>query len=462
MIMKQKNKFGYMLFKHYVRFLLDRLLYRKHYFIGKDNLPADGEPFIVPANHQNTAIDPVAMVLAYPQKVHPYVLAMGGVFRWSPIINAIWDWVGMLPAFRMDYEGVEDALNRTKYVVDFAATKMMEGHPVMLFPEMDHHDEHWMRTWTPGYLEIAFQAAEKLHFEKDVKVVPMAHHYSSYYGAQGSYLLQYDKPFSLMPYYEQYKAKPRTTIRQINAILRERVKAMMLYTDDMEHHDLYDFVRKTRFGDDYARHLGLRPDYLPDRLSADKQLWADIEDGVQTKPDGHTIVDKMTDTWQTIRREEKHLHLREHASEAKRLSWPCIAASLLVQLALLPLWIVSLFPAALWYYVPPMFMPGKEDRYYKLYTQAMQLIVDVLVLVPLTILVTVLVLGLVWGWWWQAVVWIVLWYPLSLFAWYNGNRMRRTFEQVVLRTRKSDAARLDALYTTLYGLLAQLTTKTQG
>ncbi|MBP5290173.1 MAG: 1-acyl-sn-glycerol-3-phosphate acyltransferase [Paludibacteraceae bacterium] len=456
---KLKKRYGYRLFKLFVRLLLNHLLFRKHYILGKENLPAMGEPMIIPANHQNTAIDPIAMVLMHPEPVHPYVLAMGGVFTWSKIINAIWDWVGMLPAFRMDYEGVDEALKRTKYVVDFAATKMDEGYPVMLFPEMNHHDEHWMRVWTPGFLEIAFSAAEKSNFQEDVKVVPLAHHYSSYYGAQGSYLIRIGEPISLKPYYEEYKEKPRSTMRAIFPKIRERVKEMMLYTDDLEHHDLYDFVRKTKLGDEYAQKLGLKPDYLPERLESDKKLWADIEDGLANKADGPEIVEEMDKTWKAILKSEQALHLREHGGEAKRMSPLAIAASVLVQLALLPLWIVSLFPSGIMYFIPPLFMPGREDRYYKLYDQALQLIVSALVIIPVFMLATLLVLGLVWGWWWQAVVWILLWYPLALFAWYVGNWMRRTIEQITLRCHKAQTAELDGLYDKLYKLVTKLISK---
>ena len=456
---KMKKRYGYMLFKRYVRLFFDHLLFRHHYILGKENMPAVGEPCIIPANHHNTAIDPIAMVLSHPQPVHPYVLAMGGVFTWSEIINAFWDWVGMLPAFRMDYEGVDEALKRTKYVVDFAASKMIEGYPVMLFPEMNHHEEHWMRVWTPGFLEIAFKAAEKMNFEKDVKVIPLADHYSSYYGMRGSYLLRYGEPFSLMPYYEQYKAKPRTTMRELHPIIRERVKEMMLYTDDLEHHDLYDFLRQTKAGDEYAEQLGLKPEYLPERLESDKKLWADIEDGLANKADGQQIVDEMEVTWKEILASEKKLRIREHASEKKRMSVPAIVGSVLVQLALLPLWIVSLFPSAIMYFVPPMFMPGREDRYYKLYDQAMQLIVTLVVIMPIFSLTALLVLGLVWGWWWQAVVWILLWLPMAIFAWHEGQWMHRTIEQIRLRCHKEEASKLDALYEKLYKLLKKLIRK---
>jgi len=454
-----KKQYGYMLFKRYVRFIMDHILFRHHYILGRENMPKDGEPFIVPSNHQNAAIDPVAIVLSYPQPVHPYVLTMGGVFTWNETLNKFWDWLGMLPAYRMNYEGVEETLKNTKFVVDFASDKLLENYPVMVFPEMHHHNEHWMRDWAAGYLEIAFMAARKSNYEKDVKVMPLAHHYSSYFDIQGSYMLRYGEPISLKPYYEKYQSKPRTTIREVNNLIRSRVRDMMLYTDDLDHHDLYDYVRNSKLGDEYAVQLGLKPAYLPERLESDKQLWAEMENGLVAKADGPEIVEEMQMTYEAIRDEEKRLGVKEHAAEKKRWSLLAIACSLILQLALLPLWLVSLFPWAICYFVPPMFVPGREDRNNKMFDQSLQFIVSMIVFIPLLVLITVLVLGLVWGWWWQALVWIALWWPFAMFAWDYSQWVRRTFDQIRLRLHRSETTKLDTLYGTLYRLTKQLTDK---
>ena len=111
---------------------MDHIMFRKHNIIGEENLPPFGEPYVVPANHQNAAMDALVMVLSVDNRSHPYVLAMGGVF-WNKVINAFWDWLGMLPAFRMNEEGLVEAVERAKFVVDFASDKMVnEGNPVFL------------------------------------------------------------------------------------------------------------------------------------------------------------------------------------------------------------------------------------------------------------------------------------------------------------------------------------------
>jgi 1-acyl-sn-glycerol-3-phosphate acyltransferase len=444
---------GFRLFKHYVRTLLDHVMFRKKYVIGEENVPKLGDHCVIPANHQNAAMDPIEMMINMDNRTHAYAMAMGGVFTWSPIINKFWDWLGMLPAFRIDFEGMDEAIARTKYVVDFAAEKITEGESVIIFPETNHHVEHWMRVWVVGYLEIAFRAAEKMNFEKDVKIVPMAHHYSSYYGVQGSYLLHYGEPVSLQPYYEQYKQKPRTTIRELNPIIRERVKEMMLYTDDLEHHNLYDFIRKSNVGEEHAKAMGKNPDELPERLESDQKLWAELEAGVAVNP---KMADELTETMKEIQETEKKMLIHEHGGEKKRQSGIRIVLSMLAQLVLLPLWVFSLFPSAIMYYIPPMFMPGKEDPYYKVYTQSMQFILTIVLLFPIFSITTLLVLGLNWGWWWQAILWILLWFPLGIFAWHEGLWMRSTWEQISMRIHRKKSKKLHALYHHFYEMVQKL------
>ena len=205
--------------------------------------------------------------------------------------------------------------------------------------------------------------------------------------------------------------------------------------------------------------LGLKPAYLPERLESDKQLWAEMENGLAAKADGPEIVEEMQMTYEAIRDEEKRLGVKEHAAEKKRWSLLAIACSLILQLALLPLWLVSLFPWAICYFVPPMFVPGREDRNNKMFDQSLQFIVSMIVFIPLLVLITVLVLGLVWGWWWQALVWIALWWPFAMFAWDYSQWVRRTFDQIRLRLHRSETTKLDTLYGTLYRLTKQLTDK---
>lgn len=452
-VMTKKSRPIYRVFKHYVRFLMNHLMYRKRYIIGHENLPALGEPFVIPANHQNTAMDPLILLLDQDNAMHPYVLAMGGVFTWSPIINSLWDWLGMLPAFRMDYEGMDASFAHTGHSIDFASQKLAAGDPVIIFPEANHHQEYWMRVWQQGFLRIAFQAAEATGFKQDIKIVPTAHHYSSFYGLQQDYMIHYGEAVSLAPYYERYQQKPRTVIRELVPIFREKVKEKMLYIEDLEHHDAYEFVRSSAYGERYARKHQLDPTVLPEKLKADQMLIHELEVGAERHPGMIEQIHKVVDD---IRAQKKQLHIREHFGEQPLPSAGKLTLTILAQLLLLPVFLFSLVPNAIFYFLPPVFMPGKEDSYYNMYRQAMIFIVNVLLIIPIFSLTAILVCGLHWGLWWAAVLWVLSWYPMAFFAWYVGNWMRDTFDALSLICHRKQAAHLQETYKQFYSLVMQI------
>ncbi len=120
------------------------------------------------------------------------------------------------------------------------------------------------------------------------------------------------------------------------------------------------------------------------------------------------------------------------------MSIPAILASLLAQLLLLPLWLVSLYPNIFHYNIHRPLL--KTD---KMFTNTYRFIIPVVLGVPFFMLATVLVCGLAWGWWWQSFLWMLLaTYPLARFALWDWRWMKRTARQLKMRCM---AARVAAL-----------------
>ena len=55
----QKGGIAYNVFKCYLRFLHDKIFYRKTYKINADNIPSNTTPTIIVSNHQNCLNDPL-------------------------------------------------------------------------------------------------------------------------------------------------------------------------------------------------------------------------------------------------------------------------------------------------------------------------------------------------------------------------------------------------------------------
>ena len=429
---------GYRVFKHYVRFLHSRVFYKKVYYIGKENIPEQGVPVVFASNHQNCACDPLLLLLGLENESHPYVVARGDVFGKSPIADKFFNWLGLVPAFRLNFDGAE-ALQKNEAMLATTEQKLLEGNRLIIFPEGGHQDKHYLGEFSFGYTRLAFQAAEKANFEKDIVIVPCCNHYSDYFEAKTEALYRFGEPVHLQPYYELYKTKPRTAQREVNKIVRQRIQAMMLDVQDVENYDVVEFLmdkgvrikdeRRISIDSENSNTKVISPlscvlypsskQPLPVRLEAEKAVVAALAKEKAEQPE---VFEARCKEVRNILAECKKRHL-DYRNLHKGSVWRALGYTLL-SLLILPVWIVSLWPNLLLYTLPLMFL--KTD---KMFTNTWRLILAVVVGIPFFLLLTLLVAGFGFGWWWQALAWILL-YPLTVdIAWYGWKHLQRTVQE---------------------------------
>ena len=428
----------YRVFKHYVRFLHSRVFYKKVYYIGKENIPEQGVPVVFASNHQNCACDPLLLLLGLENESHPYVVARGDVFGKSPIADKFFNWLGLVPAFRLNFDGAE-ALQKNEAMLATTEQKLLEGNRLIIFPEGGHQDKHYLGEFSFGYTRLAFQAAEKANFEKDIVIVPCCNHYSDYFEAKTEALYRFGEPVHLQPYYELYKTKPRTAQREVNKIVRQRIQAMMLDVQDVENYDVVEFLwdkgvrikdeRRISIDSENSNTKVISPlsyvlyptsqQSLPVRLEAQKAVVAALAKEKAEQPEAFEAQCKEV---RDILAKCKKRHL-DYRNLHKGSVWRALGYTLL-SLLILPVWIVSLWPNLLLYTLPLMFL--KTD---KMFTNTWRLILAVVVGIPFFLLLTLFVAGFGFGWWWQALAWILL-YPLTVdIAWYGWKHLQRTVQE---------------------------------
>ena len=412
---------GYRLYKHYVRFMNEHLMYRKVHYIGREHLPSLGEPCMIVSCHQNCANDPLNLLLGLENESHPFVIARGNVFSWHPLITKFFLWLGMLPAFRLNYDG-QESLGKNEETIRISGGKLLDGNRLIMYPEGTHQDKHWLGDFSFGYTRLLFQTAERDGFAHDIQILPSAHHYEDYFEPQTDVVICFGTPVSISPYYELYKTKPRTAQREVNKLVRKQIEDMMLDIRDLEHYEETDWLRNSELGYNYCRQQGGNPAYLPDKLKSDKRLCAQLEGDEQ---------------WWAEVREIKEAEDRMGITEKdvmQKRGWGMTLLSIAAQTVLLPLFVVSLYPNILHYNIHRPFM--KTDR---MFTNSWRLIIPVVVGIPLFFAVTVLVCGLVWGLWWQSALWMLLasW-PLARFALWDWQWMKRTWRNVILLAKDKE------------------------
>lgn len=414
----------YRIFKAYFKLLNNKLLYRKVYLLGKENIPESGDRLMVVSNHQNNANDAIGLILAFKNKQFPTTFTSGVFLSKVSFLGNFFYSLGMLPAYRADYEGLEN-VEKNEASMEEMKRRLREGHPVIIYPEGTGQFGHYIGRFIPNYLHLAFQAAEAEGWKYDIKVLPAANHYSDYFDVQTEFMIRIAPPFSLRPYYKRYQEKPRTTVREINEILFQRVREMMLHVDDVGHYEEIDFLRNSAFGDSFAG--GKLP--LPERLKKDQRFVELIENCKE-----RDIYEKVAELKML---EEKYKLKDQWVAESA--SWTRTVLDAVIELLLLPLWLVGLWPFGLFYWLPTLLLSDNL-----MYTNTYRVLVNSLLLVPFVIVVTLSVVGGIFGMWWLAVLWILLWVPIDRFEWWMWSRFKRTRGRIFLLTHANERAKMMA------------------
>ena len=394
-------------FRAYLQFVNSGLYFKKEHVLGLENVPITGTPTVIVSNHQNCLNDPLCVCLQLTDRRMNF-LARANVFN-NPIFNKALRAMGLLPAYRMGYEGLAHVRKNSETIED-AGNALMDGETVMLYPEGGHQDKRWLGSFKLGYLRIAFSAAEKMDFKQDVMILPSCNHYSNYFHARTEMMIRFGKPISLKPYYERYREEPRATMVEINSLVHSQIKEMMLHIDDIEHYDQIDWLRENEYGKKYAREHGYKKNYLPSRLLADQCLVNDLQKVTQEKPEEMEAIYK--DTAELIEG-IKSLNIRDWLFRHN----PHLEAALLRGLGLLillPLFIVSIIPTALLFIVPEIFL--KKMIKDQMFVSTFRVAVSALITIPLSLFIPAAVLWIFIGFWW-ALGYFVAFPFMFLLAW---------------------------------------------
>ena len=392
----------YKALKGYIRFLYETIFYRDVKYIGTGIIPADGTPLMVVSDHQNSLNDSLGILLSFRDRVVRFIVR-ADVFALSPLADKFLRSIGLLPAYRLNFEG-EDALSNNEDTFRDAEESLLEGNTVVIFPEAGHQDHHFLGTFSYGYTRMAFGAAEKSGFEKEIFILPSANHYDNYFGMRRRQVVLFGKPISLKPFYELYKTKPRTAQRQVNALVRAQIEGMMLDIRDEEHYSSIWSILSGDQGEAYCREQDSDPEDLGSKLRTDKELAARIE--AAADPDLYEAADKYYDALKKLSFSEKI-----YDKEPEKSS---VIFDTLLYVLLFPAFMFSLWPTVVSYLLPKHFIDKVGD---KMLSGSFYFAVNILFILPILGLLTFVValcagLGFV-----RALVWVLLFPFLCWFCW---------------------------------------------
>jgi 1-acyl-sn-glycerol-3-phosphate acyltransferase len=341
-------------------------------------------PLMIVSNHQNGVCDPLGVLFAVRGRKNRQLktIVRADVFH-IPIFTTIVRWIGLLPAYRLSFDG-ENALANNAGTFEEVENELLRDGTVIIFPEAGHQDKHWLGKFSLAYLRILFETAKKSDFKKDLFILPTCNHYSSYFGVRKKMLVKFGTPVALSPYYELYKTKPWTAQRQVNEVIRRQISDMMLNITDTDNYSAIDYLRNT-YGIRYAEAHRLNPDLLPDKLSADKLLFAQLE---AAKTQGKNIL-KIYDDVRELKEKSEQLRIEDCNFDEKYVSWQ-VFGSIAIMVVLFPFAAAALATNILIFLIPRIIARRIKDR---MLHSTVYIAVNVLVTFPLSCLA---MFGLIW------------------------------------------------------------------
>lgn len=393
---KEKVSLVYKTVKGYFRFVVNGLYNRHFYCIDVENMPPEGVPCLVVSDHQNCLNDALGVLFSVnDRKMH--FIARADAFDIHPLFRKFLLWAGVLPAYRIDHEG-EEALGNNQDTFRITEQNLIDGRSILLFPEAGHQTGHWLGFFSLNYAKMAFECAEKTGFEKEVFIMPSCNHYTDYHGMRNDMLIRFGTPISVKPWYELFKTKPRTAMREVNKLVKEQIHSLMLDIQDLDNYDEIDYLRQSGFGREFALKNGYNPDYLPEKLEADKKLVALLAEKKAT----YEEVKQLREALAAHKLQDRHFDRRPR---------PLLLS--LLALLLLPLAIVGVWPALPAWFIPMHFAKRMEDN---MWDGTFLTAMFSLVIFPLSVLITLLVEWTFIGAW--SLLHVAAIPALCVFEWY--------------------------------------------
>ncbi|MCQ2351001.1 MAG: 1-acyl-sn-glycerol-3-phosphate acyltransferase [Paludibacteraceae bacterium] len=361
---------------HYIR-LVHNNYYSRIDIEGKENIPDQSDAVIIAANHQNAINDPLALEFVFSNRIIN-LFAHGNLFN-NKFFNWFFRSIHVIPAYRMRTDG-EESLSKNFNEFAEVEDKLFKGEWAGIFPEATNMTGHWLGEFSLGYMRMAFAAAEKQNFEKDVKILPVSIHYDNYHRFRHKLLVRISPAVSLSQFYELYKTKPRTAQRNANALVRESIERNMLNVKDLENYEAIDYLRNT-YGIKYCAAHGKYYRTLTYKLDTDQSFVKEIETASERKPE------KIKDLYAKaleLKALTKNAGLRDWVL-TNRMSKTWLIIYALAFIITFPLFIFALIPNII-AYIAPIPLCRKFDKIggtFAMYKGGVQMILNALVVLPI-------------------------------------------------------------------------------
>ena len=246
------------------------MFYRRWKVVHFDKKAEKGS-ILFSANHQNSFIDPLLILLS--QNKIPVFLTQAGVFQTSALVRAFFNFLFMLPIYRQR-DGIK-SVAKNEAIMKKCQDYLLGGrHPIGIFTEGTHSFRWTLRPLKKGIARLAFDTLDR-NPDLDLKIIPVGLNYTDHIAAQSDVLVVFGNPMRVKPYYEIYLRNKAAGFRQLLDDLAAAMSETMIVIPNDERYEEIEaqWLKSRRMtGDLYA-------DFRHNRKLVEKIINGEPDDG---------------------------------------------------------------------------------------------------------------------------------------------------------------------------------------
>lgn len=245
------------------------LYFKKIRIEGLENVPKD-KPLLVTPNHQNAFMDALLVGAFIPRDLN--YLTRSDVFnKWSsPLLRSI----HMMPIYRIrdGYSklSMNDAIFET-------CKDIFEGKSsVLIFPEGNHGEWHYLRPLTKGGARLALQSENESQL--DLHILPVGLNYFNHQAPRSTVVLKFGLPIAVRDYLKTYQAHSASGLLQLRDRMSEGMKDTLIIPNET---DNYERLKNAIFNQEnehcsFEELKSIEPDSQPKQDRMKKNYFAKV------------------------------------------------------------------------------------------------------------------------------------------------------------------------------------------
>ena len=203
-----------------------RIFYPKTEIVNKEGFNY-AAPAIIISNHPNTLIDPLNCAARSKEQVH--FLANAGLFA-TPFTNWLFNKLYCVPIQRrIDTKGKP---TNNKEAFARCDAFLGDGGVLWIAPEGGSLMGRMLHPFKTGSARIALSAEDKKDFNLNMRIIPVGLNYDKPYKFRSSLLVNVGEAIAMKDYEQDYRDDPIKTVRAITAILQEKVRDLVIDTQN--------------------------------------------------------------------------------------------------------------------------------------------------------------------------------------------------------------------------------------